>query len=382
MEIKLYSEAIQEGVDLFDDIRDKKRTPIKTLKPWLDNHFPVFPQSVITIGAGSGVGKSFELMDLMGNILDKKVNPEADDYVWLNVSLEMKVFSLLMRSLSHKTRLTKKDLLFKEDEEFSDKEWDAIQDMIDELTSDDRVYISQEPTNPSSFLKACETFLKKNKKKKAVFISIDHIALFGSDSGEGRTQTIENLMMGINDLKLKYSNVIFILLSQLNGEREKRLMDRSMLSFPKGTDLYYSQFTFQISDYVYIIVNPYKDKLAEYGSFYSTRYEHLEQYYLEEDKNNRVALETIGVMYYHLLKCRDADDIDFIDLYAKELNIKGVEELRERRNRELKPDAKKAFDNALNKAKEDQIKTFDHKPRSLEPKKPTISKNPFAKNKL
>lgn len=358
---KKYSERVKEAVDYILDVREGKIVPVKTGRPWLDDVFPLLNRSVVTIGAGSGVGKSYELMRLMDNVLNKEINPSADNFAWLNFSLEMKVESLALRSLSKDMKVRKTEILYGD---LSDEQLEEFDKLTLQMEEDDRTYIIQDPTSPQQFREDCEDFLEVHKDKESVFISLDHIALFGSDSGENRNQTIENAVMHINDIKLKYHNVIFIILTQLNRDREKRLMDKNIMSQPKSSDLYYSEFIFQVSDYVYIMVNAMKDKLTEYSYVIAEMYPHLEDYFLEIDKKGRTSLETIGVIYYHILKFRDADYGDFIDIYAEEIFVKNKEVLREQRNKDKKPGASAIFDNALGKvvAKE-SVKRVDALPK-------------------
>lgn len=339
-----YSDKVKEAVDYILDVREGKVIPVKTGRPWLDDVFPLLNKSVITIGAGSGVGKSYELMKLMDNVLNTDINPSAGNYAWLNFSLEMKVESLALRSLSKDMKVKKTDILYGD---LTDDQIDEFNKLIAQMEEDERTYIIQDPTSPQQFRDDCEDFLEENSDKESVFISLDHIALFGSDNGENRNQTIENAVMHINDIKLRYPNVIFIILSQLNRDREKRLLDKNIMSQPKSSDLYYSEFIFQISDYVYIMVNPMKDKLTEYSYVIAEMYPHLEDYFLDVDKKGRTPLETIGVIYYHILKFRDADYGDFVDIYAEELYVRNKEVLREQRNKDKKPGAAAVFDEAL-----------------------------------
>lgn len=292
--------------------KGKKKT-IKTGRPWLDDLFPVINGSVITIAAPSGVGKSTELQKLMKNIMNEDVNPAASNYVHLNISLEMKLFSLMLRDLSDSLDKKKVDVLLKE---FSEKEKELARDCF-EAFEDKRNFISQVPTSPKQFRESVSEFLEDNKDKESVFVSIDHIALFGSDGG-GKNETIEELIEAINDLKMKYSNAVFILLSQMNGDIAKRAADKNFMSQPKDNDLYYSKFTFQVSDYVVVIINPYKLGIVEYSKVNSERYQNLKSYFIGFDSKQRGYLKSGGVLYFHLLKCREAEG-NFIDIYAEDM---------------------------------------------------------------
>lgn len=354
-----YSTKVAEAVDYILDVRDGSEIPVRFGRPWLDDIYPVLNKSVITVGAGSGVGKSYELMKMMEHVLNEEYNPQAKDYVWLNFSFEMKVQSLVLRSLSKNLKKKMTDILYGDLTDEDAKEFDRI---TEEMEDDPRSYIVQDPTDPIQFKNDCEAFLEEHKDKKTVFISIDHLALFKSSNGENRNTIIEEVIMVINDLKLKYDNVIFILLSQLNGDRDKRLIDKNIMSQPKPTDLYYSGFTFQISDYVYIMVNPFKDKLIEYSYIIADMYPHLEPYFMEVDEKGRTSLETIGTMYFHLLKCRDADFEDLIDIYAETLPIRDRDLLIEQRDKDKVKKSTAVFDQALGKVVEANSVKIDRMP--------------------
>jgi replicative DNA helicase len=289
---------------------------VKTGRPWLDDIFPVINGTVITIAAGSGVGKSTELQKVIKNILNKDLNPEAEDYIVLNISLEMKMLSLVLRGLSDATGKKKKDVLLSD---FSEKERE-LANLYFESLIDDRQYVSQVPTTPKQFYDGCYEFLDNNRHKKSVFVAIDHIALIGSDGGEGKQQVIEHLIEYINDLKMEFGNVIFLLLSQLNGEIIKRAKDKDQMSQPKDSDLYYSAFTFQVSDYVVVISNPYKLGINEYSKLNASRYPHLSKFFVTFDSKGRGALKTTGVLYFHILKMREAEAF-YTDIFAEELKL-------------------------------------------------------------
>ena len=114
----------------------------------------------------------------------------------------------------------------------------------------------------------------------------------------------------------------------MNSDINSRLQEKNTQSQPRDTDLYYSQFTFQVSDYVVVIVNPYKKGITEYTKINKQRYSHLEKYFTSTDNKGRVSLKTLGVLYYHLLKCREADSL-YIDIFAEDLNIPNIEQYQD-----------------------------------------------------
>jgi len=199
---------------------------------------------------------------------------------------------------------------------------------------DDRVSISQVPTTPNKFFEGCKEFLEQNRDKDSVIITVDHLALISADSGEARNAIIEKFIERVNDLKMVYENAIFILLSQTNSEMIKRAKDKDIMAQPQPSDLYYSQFTFQVADFVAVMTNPTKLGIKEYTKVDPERYPNLKKFFLEEDNKGRVSLEPFGVNYVHLLKCREADGL-YLDIYAEELNIPDVENIRKNRRKDL-----------------------------------------------
>jgi len=304
-----------------------KKSIIKTGTPYFDDVFPVVNGSVIVFAAGSGVGKSFTLAKMVENMLNVELNPLAKNFAVLNVSLEMRTLSLILRGVSKNIKSkTKKEILL---QEFTEEEKVQAKAYFETL-QDDRISISQVPTTPKKFYEGSKEFLEANKDKDSVIITVDHLALVSGDSGEPRNTVIETFIERVNDLKMEYENAIFILLSQTNSEMIKRAKDKDIMSQPQPLDLYYSQFTFQIADFVAVMVNPTKLGIQEYTKVDPDRYPNLKKFFLEEDTKGRVSLETFGVNYVHLLKCREADGL-YLDIYAEELNIPNVEELRNKK---------------------------------------------------
>lgn len=325
MQIQKIKDVVQESKKELWEYQTGKKKIIKTNRPYLDDIFPVVNGTVITVSAQSGVGKSTEMMRIVNNVMNTSINPTASNFVSLIVSLEMRVLNIILRGLNKHTKKKKSKIL---SEEFTEEELELAKEYFKTL-EDDRNYISQVPTTPNKFFEACKEFLDQHKDKETCLIAYDHLVLTNSDKGESRNTIIENLVERINDLKMLYKNVIFILVSQTNSELGNRAKDKDVMSQPRPSDLYYSQFTFQVSDYVVVINNALKNGIKEYSKIMPERYPNLKKYFLEEDSKGKVSLETYGVLYYHLLKCREADEGIYIDIYAEDLNIPELDKRRE-----------------------------------------------------
>lgn len=330
MNIKKFKDVAKDAIEEIKRFQTGERKIIKTNRPYLDDIFPVVNGSIITISAPSSVGKSYELMRIMNNIMNPEINPTAMNFVCLNVTLEMKTFNLVLRDLNRRLRKRKIDII---SEEFSEEE-ELLLEEYKKYINDDRQYISQDPTTPLKFYKACRQFILDNQDKETIVIGYDHLALTGADKGESKNSTIEGIIEKVNDLKMEFSNVIFLLVSQTNSDLQKRAKDKDRASQPVQSDLYYSGFTFQISDYVVVLVNPFKLGISEYSKLKTSNYPSLSEYFLDEDTKGRASLETYGVIYYHLLKCRESEDGQFLDIYAEDIGVGDVKKVRAEKKKE------------------------------------------------
>jgi len=325
MQIQKFKDLTKEAFKEIGKYQNGEKGVIKTGLPYFDDLFPVVNGSVIVYSAGSGVGKSHQLAKMTDNILNEELNPTSKNFAVLHISLEMRVISLILRGLSKNIKSkTKKQILL---EQLTEEEKKAANDYFISL-QDDRVSISQVPTTPQKFFEGCRDFLEKNKDKDSVIITVDHLALVQGDKGEPKNTVIEHFIEKTIDLKMTYENVIFIFLSQTNSEMAKRAQDKSIMSQPTASDIYYSQFTFQVADYVAIMISPAKLGIKEYSKIDPERYSNLSKYFLEEDKNGRVSLETYGVNYVHLLKCREAEGL-YLDIYPEEMFVPNADKVRE-----------------------------------------------------
>lgn len=324
MNILSYKSAAKSALQEIKDFQDGKKKVIRTNRPYLDNIFPVVNGSVITVSAPSGVGKTFEILRILRNVLDENINPSAKNYVSLNISLEMRMFNIVLRALNGKLKKEKIKIVL---EKFSNDEIALVKE-YQEYISDDRQFIQQDAITPEDLRSGLTEFIEQHKDKESIFIAIDHLALIKGDS---KNKAIESAMEIVNELKMKYNNVIFILSSQTNSNINERSADRNRRSQPIQSDLYYSGFTFQISDYVVVLVNPYRLGINEYSKINTELYPNLSKYFLDIDSKGMTSLECYGVVYYHLLKCRESENGFFIDIYAEDINIDNLEDERAKR---------------------------------------------------
>lgn len=288
--------------------------PIYTQRQYLESPLGGFiPGDVLTIAAGAGVGKSYELNLLRNNVMNRDINPEAVDFVFLDISLEMRVLTLMVRQLAKEMDISKREIFFNT---FTPDQQEKARHIMDSW-ADKRFYTCQSETTAESFYAAADEFCQEHKDKKAVFISCDHLALLSGGSGR-KTSTIEDFLGRVNDIKLKYKNTYFILISQLNSDYFSRSAEKDRNSEPKPTDLFYSSSIFHLSSYVVVKTNPSKLGIMEYSKIRPDRYPHLDKYFTPPDNKGKVSFYTDNLLFYHLLKNRE-EEPGYVDIFVEEI---------------------------------------------------------------
>lgn len=291
----------------------EKQLP-KTGEPFIDSHLGcILPGDVILISALSGQGKTETLQRMKKKILDTSINPNADNYVFLDISLEMRVFNIILRGTSNLLKKKKSKVLF---EGFTDEEKEKVKSYYETL-NDDRQFISQTPTTPKEFYEGVSKFLEEHKDKEAVFVSIDHVMLL---SGNNKQELLEQLCESINQLKLRYSNVYFILISQNNRSLLGRIAEKNNNASPNAADVFGSSFLDQLCSFNIILYNPYKMGIQQYMKVSPERYSYLSEYFGDEDSKGRVSFNTEGKIFVHLIKTRESDT-PFNDIFVIEMDI-------------------------------------------------------------
>jgi replicative DNA helicase len=293
---------------------------VRTARPHIDATLTgLLPGDIVVIAGASGAGKTFELQTLRENIMSKEINPDADDYVFLDYSFEMKLFNLILRGVSKILGKKKKDVLLTE---FTEDERPLANRYIKTLT-DNRFFIDEDPCTPSDFLTQTSLFLDQHKDKRAVFVSIDHMGLFKSEGN--KKDSIDKVVEDINILKRKYSNVYFLLLSQLNRSILARIAEKNITSMPNRGDVYQSDTMFQIADYLIVVHNPHRLGISQYLRVNPRIYENLEEFFSEGTAiAKKVSFETFGNIFYHVLKVREGEVI-FQDIFIESIKSDELE---------------------------------------------------------
>lgn len=299
-----------------------KIKPIRTGKELVDSIFGgLLPGDILTIAGSSGSGKSFDAQRVRNFIMNTENNPEADEYIWVDNSLEMKLLATTIRDIKLKTGKSNKKILT---EEFTAEEITLVNDYYKSM-SDGRFYIDEEIKDPIAFERETDEFLALHTDKKAVFIGIDHIALMRSVSG-AKKDAVDGTVEAINRLKKKYSNSYWIILSQLNRGIEGRSNDKDINAMPNRSDLYQSDVIYQVSNYVYVSHNPFKMGIRAFSRFNVARYEGMEEHFCEE-KNGKASFQTLGKIFYIVLKVREGGAF-YRDVYIEDIEMSEEEKER------------------------------------------------------
>ena len=271
----------------------------------------IFKGMIITIAGVSGHGKTFTLQQLEEDIFNKELNPQCDDYILLRCNWEMTVFKLLLRKLKRSLNKKIKHILFNTPEE------EELQKFTDVCNSErsEQIFYLEEPTDPKTWYETVTEFLKAHKDKKHIVITVDHIALIRDLFGN-KKKAMDDLVEYINTLKKEFSNVSFIILSQMNREIEGRT-DIKTLN-PRRSDLYNSDTMYHISDIILVVHNPYKLGHEKYmivpglaqneqGEIINDKYIYLMDY-MDKPENKNTNFLTKGVVFWHYLKIREDED--------------------------------------------------------------------------
>jgi replicative DNA helicase len=311
LKIKSIREAFQEELSY---IKGRHSGEIKSAKTpwqtWNEIYTSGFEWGwIVTIAGLSGSGKTALL-----NILETAMfesNPEQDIAV-LSFNFEMLARRLVGRKISGMLKKSVKQLYSADVENnVSDEEIRLIETMINEnITKYDISYV-EIPGNVQEISDAAEKFILKKLEEnpdKKVVITLDHSILVKKLRGSER-DTLTELMACFNELKKKYPNMLFILLSQLNRniekeERKKAYGPERTLHFPQKSDIFGSESLYQFSDAVIVFHRPELLGLQTYGT---------------------KAYPTKDLVYCHHLKARDG--LPKVTRFENKLNINQLKEI-------------------------------------------------------
>lgn len=351
MAIKPLREYTDEAFAEIAKIQRGEKLLPKTGFDFIDAHLGcMLPGDVALLSSPSGTGKTTIAQKIKKNILDKELNPEADTYVYVDYSLEMKVFNLLMRASAEILKKKKSEVLFNE---FTEEEQVKIREYYETL-NDDRQFISQVPPTPEEFYQDAKTFLTEHKEKGAVFFSFDHVLLA---KGADKKKMLEEFCEKINQLKLEFENVYFLLISQNNRQIYSRIAEKNNLAAPNPTDVFGSSFLDQLCSFNIVLYNPFKAGIKEYMKVNPDRYDYLSDHFTDEDSKGRVSFHTEGLIFAHCIKTRESDQM-YQDIYVIDMGLSKEEKDK------LKEDTQKPENTAM------PVFTGDEKEPPIKPATP------------
>lgn len=289
--IKSIAEAYEEEVRYikgrFSGEIKSAKTPWKT---WNEIYTDGFEWGwIITIAGLSGSGKTALL-----NILETQMfecNKDQEISV-LSFNFEMLARRLVGRKISGFLKKSVRQIYSAEVEgNISKEEIDALEENVrNVITKYDISYVEM-PGSVSEIEYAAEGFILERQKTNPdtkVVITLDHSILVKKLKGSER-DTLTELMACFNELKKRYPNTLFIVLSQLNRniekeERKKSYGPERALHYPQKSDIFGSEALYQFSDAVIVFHRPELLGITHYGP---------------------KGLPTKDVIYCHHLKARD-----------------------------------------------------------------------------
>lgn len=298
--IKKSEDLIKEASKKILNLQSGKEVPIKTRYDHLNDNLlgGLYNGIILTIAALSGFGKTTILKHIEDDIFNKTLNPHCDGVVLLKCNYEMTIFNLLLRRLKESLKMKMKRILT---EEFSEHEKAGFDDVI-LAESNPNIFYIEKPLTPKEWYDTVREFILEHQDKKSICISIDHLALT-KDNGN-KKQAMDEMLDYMNDIKKEFSNVFFIILSQMNRELEMRTDIKHMQ--PKASDLYNSSNIMFISDAVLIIHNPFRLGISKYMLFNPSRYPHLKEFMYDPNRDN-TNFETKNAIMWHYIKIRQDD---------------------------------------------------------------------------
>lgn len=315
MNIIPLKDLIEDSAKELGRLQSGKQKIVKTGFECIDTHVGgLLPGDILLLSGLSSHGKSEFLFKLKENLMNIENNEDAKDYVYLDISLEMKMFNIFLRGVHRRLKKSKKRILF---EEFTDEEKEIVKAYYNSL-EDERIFMVQEKVTPRSFRDGVIAFAEEHKKKKAIFVSIDHILLV---SGNDKKAVLDEVVEMMNELKLIYGNLYFIILSQMNREVLKRSDDKNNKATPNSSDLFGSDFMQQAASYSIIIFNAFKVGINQYMKVDPDFYDYLSEHFGEEDKKKgKISFETIGKLFYHVIKVREGESV-FKDIFIEDMQM-------------------------------------------------------------
>lgn len=313
--IKKAGDLAKEAFQYLNKIQTGEKALLKTGDESIDCHIlGLLPSDCILYAANSGVGKTKKLFDILDQILDEKVNPNAKNIKTLEYQLEMKFLNRILRATNKLTSKKKSEILT---QEFTEEEKELVRRYYENL-QDDRRFICEESVTTKEFYEMTRTFCELNKDSDSIVVCLDHCLLLKKD--DKFEDPLEALTSYINQLRKEFDNVYFILLSQLNRGSLISIKDKDNSMIPTTANIYGSSHFEFLCSYIVVMVDPFRLGVNNYLKVNPDRYDWLSEYMDETDKNNKSSFKTLGNMFEFVLKTRESDN-PYKNLFVRPMEL-------------------------------------------------------------
>lgn len=308
MQIRQYKQVLKSGMDEIASYQNRDKLLINTGYEMFEM---LVPGSVVTLTGASFTGKTILLNKLKENIMSETYNANASKFIWLSNSLEMTVLMNTLRGLSFKIGKSKKEILLTN---FEENELLLVEQYLKEQ-GDDRFYINEDPPTPSEFETHVGDFLIQHKDKELVGIDYDHTAI---TKGSDKKRVLDELYEIQNNFKKRFTNSLFIDVSQFNRNSLLRIVEKDELMKPNRGDLYQSDGLYQYSDFIVATSIPQRLGIDNYRLVSPSFYEYLGDHFGDfNTKRTKVSFQTYGRIFYEVMKNRFAEGVSFKDTFIE-----------------------------------------------------------------
>lgn len=299
---KTSKQVMEEAYENILKYRRGELIPAKTGYDYIDEALlgGIFPQHAIAIGARPSVGKSYVAQKILENVMNPMINPQAEDYFLVNCEFEMNPQDLLLRRMSQDMKKRAPEILRRQDsntvEEMRMEEMRMFEILQGEIRNN-IIYIDA-PCTVKEFEAAVYHIATKHKDKRLIIFKVDHIALI-KRMGLDPKSAIDDLVAVMNEAKLVYKNIFFLIISQFNREIEGRIKSPQEQP-PRLSDFYQSDTLGQLCTLMIGLHNPRRYGLDKYMIFGKDWYQTLDRFKTE----NKTSFRTAGLVFHHILKVR------------------------------------------------------------------------------
>lgn len=318
---------------------------------------------MVFIGSRPSMGKTYHCESTMDNLLNDKINPNQNISI-LRMNLEMQTKSLLLRDL--KKSLGKKmiDIISTPYTEAEQKEVIKVVNKHRDsriinfsriVEGEDLRYLLKtfcenidlkDSEHNAPFLETWNKLSEEDKKTKPYIperttqkiVLVDHLHIYQTK------KQIDDVLSIFNEMKMRDSNISFIIYFQFNrtleevwrDTKDKKANPKTFL--PNSGHIYNTDSLMQYADLVMGMVVPQVVDMEEFVSVYKERNEHLKEHFIEEASPDNVTVRLKGRnrIFYNYLKIRLVDDFEDARLYCSILNPE-YEKTAEKLYKESKP---------------------------------------------